>query len=304
MKPFLEQMQSFHAASRQTVAIYAALEEELRRVWAARDDGFAQLHLETATWSLPLWERAYGLNPEENRPAAYRRERVKARMRGQGTTTAALVKNVAQSFTDGGVELEEYPERYGIVIRFHNTEHPPENVKDADEVLNEILPAHITHAFVYAYRAYAQMNRHLKLSGVAITLAAANLGIETVRLDGMRRLDGTWALGSVYTRGLRVPAVRIAVNHTLESKGENLLARYGTGHRTRLQGRLSGAGCGACNRTKVQPLKTTGISFHMHARNRSTHTASLKKNSMWRLGNEESLDGHKRLNAEWIRSDF
>ena len=151
MKPLASTMPEYLAKGRETAAIWAALEEELGALWRARDDAFLQLDVNTATWALPLWERAHGLLPDNTAAQEVRRERVKARMRGQGTTTAGMIQNVAQSFTNGEVEVEEYPDEYRMLLRFVGSQGIPPNVLDVAQAVDEIKPAHIAYGFAYTY---------------------------------------------------------------------------------------------------------------------------------------------------------
>lgn len=202
MRPFLEQMQEFQGASAQTAAIYAALEQQLGKARAAQDDFFAQLDLETATWALPMWERAYGLEVEESKPHAYRRERVKARMREQGTTTAAMLRNVAESFTNGAVEVEERPGERRVILWYGGTEQAPENVRNVHEAVEKIIPAHIIYSIAYHYEMKIKNCNVFSPYTIAFMLAANALGIEAVRLNGTHRLDGVWQIRPLFTRTL------------------------------------------------------------------------------------------------------
>ena len=99
----IELLPGFYGLCRETKAIEDALEEGISGAQAARDDCFLQLDLNTATWGLDYWEDAYGIPREAGKDYAYRRTRILSKMRGSGTTTAALIQNVAESFINGQV---------------------------------------------------------------------------------------------------------------------------------------------------------------------------------------------------------
>lgn len=112
-------------------------------LWNAVDDCKAQLDVETATWGLSIWEEALGLPVEVERPMAFRRSRIKAKLRGQGTTTVAAIQNVAASFSNGEVEVTEVPKEYRIRVHFVDAIGLPPNLSDLKAAIAEIIPAHL-----------------------------------------------------------------------------------------------------------------------------------------------------------------
>lgn len=118
-------------------------------------DGFArQLALETATWGLVYWERAFGLESDAGKTYAFRRERVKAKLRGAGTTTRQALVNVASAFANGEAEVIVYPEEYRFVIKFVGVKGVPANIKGLEEAVVEAKPAHLAFSFEYLYNVW------------------------------------------------------------------------------------------------------------------------------------------------------
>lgn len=72
-------------------------------------DMLNQFFIDTATWGLDHWEKICGLpiNPK-NKTYDQRRSIVKGKIRGIGVVNVAFVKNIAESFTNGEVDVTEY----------------------------------------------------------------------------------------------------------------------------------------------------------------------------------------------------
>lgn len=127
-------------------------------VEAARDELFAQLSPKTAYgWGLELWERAYGISVDLSKPLEYRRTRVVAKQRGRGATTVAMIQNVAESFTNGQVAIEEHNDESYFVVRFTSNYGVPPNIEDLRDAINEIKPGHLDWLFEYLYRTWGQL---------------------------------------------------------------------------------------------------------------------------------------------------
>ncbi|OME86932.1 hypothetical protein BK120_08390 [Paenibacillus sp. FSL A5-0031] len=85
---------------------------ETAQLNAAMYDVLAQMYVDTATWGLARWERIFNLATDVSKPIDQRRSVIKSRARGAGTVTKALIKEVAESFQNGEVEVTEYNRNY------------------------------------------------------------------------------------------------------------------------------------------------------------------------------------------------
>lgn len=146
-------------ASAEVIAIQEALEPAVAAAWAARDGLLDQLNVSSATWGLEAWERALGIEVDVSRPAEYRRTRVMSKLRGQGATTAAMIQNVSESFSNGAVEVAERPELYRFDIKFVGTVGIPPNMEDLTAAIEEIKPAHLGYDYIIIYRTWGQIER-------------------------------------------------------------------------------------------------------------------------------------------------
>lgn len=123
------------------------------------DEVLDQLFIETATWGLDRWEEFFGISPDPAKPIDQRRSVLKSKVRGAGVTTATLIKEVAESWYNGTIEVTELPGM--IEIKFLSNYGVPENLEDVERALRNIIPAHLGIKFEFKYVLY----RHL--SGIA-----------------------------------------------------------------------------------------------------------------------------------------
>ncbi|MEK3768504.1 putative phage tail protein [Paenibacillus sp. FSL R5-0887] len=110
-----------------------------------------QAYVETATWSLARWEAELGLSSDPSKSYVSRREMVKAKRRGTGTTTPEMIQRTASAFAGGEVSVEEVPGEYRFIVRFIGILGIPPNMAGLFQILDEIKPAHLAYEFAYTY---------------------------------------------------------------------------------------------------------------------------------------------------------
>lgn len=131
--------------------IQNANEDEIGLYLYLIEDTFKQLFINTATWGLSIWENELGLPTDISKPNEERREIIMARLRGTGTITKKLLKNVASAFSGGDVDVIEYPNEYRFVVKFIGTKGIPRNMATFSEMLETVKPAHLAHSFEYTF---------------------------------------------------------------------------------------------------------------------------------------------------------
>lgn len=139
----LEYLRPALQESKEVQGLQEGLQKAVDGLWDAVESCMDQLDVESATWGLRLWEGALGLPVEVERPLAFRRSRIIAKLRGQGTTTVQAIQNVAASFSNGEVEVTEIPEEYRIKVHFVGAAALPPNLGDLMTALSEVIPAHL-----------------------------------------------------------------------------------------------------------------------------------------------------------------
>ena len=146
--------------SPEVAELQQALQYWAEKLHADRDGLFDQFFIKSATWGLRLWEKALGLETDVSKPYGFRRTRIESKLRGLGTTTKELVKNVAASFSNGDVDVIEHNDEDYFEIIFVGTLGVPPNMEDLTAAIEEIKPAHLAYEYVYKYRTW-DMVSHL-----------------------------------------------------------------------------------------------------------------------------------------------
>ena len=132
----------------------------LAEVIAFKQDLFNQMFIETATWGLSRWEKILGLPTEIEKNYEFRRERIKSKIRGSGTTTKQMIVNLASAFSNGEVEVIEYPNEYRFVVKFVGIKGVPANMKDLTSAIEEVKPAHLAFTFQYTYNYWDNLKAY------------------------------------------------------------------------------------------------------------------------------------------------
>ena len=74
--------------------------------------------------------------------------------RGAATTLVALIRNIAESYTNAAVEIKEDNPKYRAKVRFTGTSGIPGNIKDIKESIEEAIPCHIRLLYEYIFNTY------------------------------------------------------------------------------------------------------------------------------------------------------
>lgn len=132
---------------------------------ADMQDIVAQMFVPTATWGLDIWERELGIKTDYRISLEERRSTIIAKLRGIGTVTVGLVRQVAESYAHGRVAVtdspyeytydlfrqEAGPPPYTVIIRFVDRYGIPPAMDALQRALREIIPAHLAIDYDYMY---------------------------------------------------------------------------------------------------------------------------------------------------------
>lgn len=137
--PRRERVPDYHYACEQSKAIIETLADASLEAKAALADVVDQFFVDTATWGLSSWETALGIQVDEKKTLDLRRSCIRGKLRGNGMTTVAMIKNVAESYSNGDVAVTEYPAQYRLEIKFVGTVGIPPNMDDLTQTLCDRL---------------------------------------------------------------------------------------------------------------------------------------------------------------------
>ncbi|BBI32495.1 putative phage tail protein [Cohnella abietis] len=150
----IRQLQAFQRKSKVYKALFDADAQQLDSRSIAITDLRLQMSVDTATWALGIYEQELGIPTDELKPVSERRAVIKSKMRGTGKVDAALIKLVADSYTNGDVKVIFDKE---IRITFTSTLGIPPNISDLQVAVDEIRPAHLAVIYYFLYYVYAQL---------------------------------------------------------------------------------------------------------------------------------------------------
>lgn len=136
--------------------------KELDVLLAARDDYYQQMRPGTATWGLALFEREYGIVPKLSQPLEKRREVWRAKRRGRGTTTTAVLKETTQRITGLPAQVVEHPEEDYFEIWVHSGGKAMD-LGELVPIIEEIKPAHL--GMVFGWRVQTDLTLYAALMG-------------------------------------------------------------------------------------------------------------------------------------------
>lgn len=112
------------------------------------------LYVKTATWGLDYFEEELGLVTDRSISYEERRERVLAKKRANGTTTKKMIKNIAEAFSGGEVEIIENFSDYSFIVKFIGIKGIPKNLQLFKNMLEEIKPAHLSYELAFTYTVW------------------------------------------------------------------------------------------------------------------------------------------------------
>lgn len=150
---------TFLAEIREMAEIYRVQGYEAGKLQHDIEDIIDQCFVDTATWGLLRWESVYGIITNMSLSYEQRREIVKAKMRGQGTTTKRMIQETAAAFSGGEVNVIEDNAHNHFIVKFIGIKGIPRNMQAFIEMLEDIKPAHLSYEFQYTYTLWGNLKK-------------------------------------------------------------------------------------------------------------------------------------------------
>ncbi len=140
------------------VNIQNSAAKEIGKLNYSKKDLLDQFYVDTATWGLSsIWEKPLGIQTDLNKSYEDRREIIKAKLRGSGTVTKVMLKNVAEAFSSGETKIIENFSDYSFIIQFIGIKGIPKNMAGLIDAIDTIKPAHLGYSFKYTYTRYEKL---------------------------------------------------------------------------------------------------------------------------------------------------
>ena len=150
----LEKMPGYYRKSKVMNDLIHSIENEFERLKSETTLTENQLFVILSDRDIKSHEDDVGLVPDTSADIETRRGRVLSKLRGTGTVTKTMMKNVAASFVNGDIEIIEYPSEYCFAVKFTSKTGVPYNIADIQAMINEIKPAHLAVEYIFTYRLW------------------------------------------------------------------------------------------------------------------------------------------------------
>ena len=135
-----------------------AIDLQLDELDIMSNEVLKQFFIYTATWSLPIWERIFGLTVGDTTSnLKERRENIISKLRSYGTTTKEMIARVAKAFTNGEIEVIEDNPNYSFTIKFTSIVGIPDNLENFKKVVDTIKPTHLNFNVEFRYNTHNQI---------------------------------------------------------------------------------------------------------------------------------------------------
>ena len=123
-------------------SIFNSEQIELDKINVSLQEILNQFFVSTATFSLSDWEEFVGIDKNTSKSIKERRSRILAKLRGQGTTTVEMIRDVCKSYIKD-IEVIEHPKTYSFEINLKSNNGFSSLLEDLYNSIEEIKPAHL-----------------------------------------------------------------------------------------------------------------------------------------------------------------
>lgn len=149
---------AYYETSRVMQADMDAKGSEMDALYLALNAAADQFFVRTATWGLDRWEAELGIATDRTKPLEQRRAVLESKLRGAGTFSGRLVKNVAEAYDGGTVDVSFQSEGWCFTVKFIDTMGIPPNLEDLKAAIEEIKPAHLEVEYQFTYLTWDDLD--------------------------------------------------------------------------------------------------------------------------------------------------
>lgn len=158
----MSDLPAYYRKSKVMNALFRSIESEYARLENEVKLTENQFFVILADKNIQNHEQDVGVSPDDTADLETRRGRVLSKLRGTGTVTKTMMKNVAASFVNGDIEITEYPSRYMFSVAFTSKQGIPYNLQDIKDMIEEIKPAHLAVEYIFTYRLWEDVKNDLQ----------------------------------------------------------------------------------------------------------------------------------------------
>ena len=144
-----------YEGSEEVRSIQDAIDSERLILTGKFEDFYKQAFVESAGWSLPMWEHMLGIKKLSDGYEA-RRENIFAKLRSTGVSSKKSLERLCHSFSGGDVKIIEDNPNYSFMVKFVSKQSIPANLDGLTRALEEVKPAHLHWDYIMAYNIWLQ----------------------------------------------------------------------------------------------------------------------------------------------------
>ena len=135
-------------------ALYDVCSKEIETLIEEANFIFEQIHINSSTLSLKMWEEIFNITPDFNSTIEERKEYLLSHKIGIGTTTKEKIKEVIGIYTNGNCEVIENFSDYSFTIKFTDIKGIPSNMDLVKKTIEAIKPAHLNYDIQYLFNVW------------------------------------------------------------------------------------------------------------------------------------------------------
>jgi uncharacterized protein YmfQ (DUF2313 family) len=150
----MEYLPDYYTGNKTMENLQDMLNTSITKLAESLEETVDQCFINTTTALLSRYEKVYGLDVDVTKSDEFRRERIRAKVRGTGTVTKQMIAEVARSYSNGEVVVIENNENSSFVVKFVGTKGVPANMADLTLTIEEIKPAHLYFTFEYTFNTW------------------------------------------------------------------------------------------------------------------------------------------------------
>lgn len=155
----MDYLPNYYATSKIITDITNTQDLELKKFSDQLAKTLNQFFIDTSDFTLERWEKELGLPINNSKLEEHRRSVIKSKIRGHGTVTVNLIKNTAESYSNGEVEIIEDNPNCSFTIKFVGTKGVPPNLDNLKETIEEIKPAHLGVDYKFTYTTWSELKQ-------------------------------------------------------------------------------------------------------------------------------------------------
>lgn len=135
---------------------------EVEQLFSDIVDSEKEYMVSTATYTLDYWSRFAGIDYISDVDIDTMRSSIMASMKSNGTTTVALIKSIAESYSNGTCEIIEDYANYNFTVKFTGTVGVPSRIDEIRKIIDKVKPAHLAYDFEFKYRTWNDIKAYGK----------------------------------------------------------------------------------------------------------------------------------------------